>query len=235
MAKVFSTLLLLWVQVIHAQLALTNGSFSVKFPTKDWTREKAPAAVSDPITKSGAQFLYFVESPETGAKFIVSRFEYPAGINPVTFVAGFIGGVRGSTSRAGANIEEEFRTFRDTDFPTYAFEADLKENFLHTESVFCADKVYNIQIVGPKNRRDEALKTLKGVTIYDKPMDRASFDKAREPRALARSVAFEAGRRVGFFAGITVVFVGVLLAVIYAVGGFGRKPKPPPLPPSARA
>lgn len=217
----------------HAQFTFTNGGFQFKL-TPGWSQQTPPDIVRKPITQAGGKMLFYAESAE--GKFFVSRFDFPAAGSPVGFVAGFIGGVRNSTKKNGVEIDEQFGTFRGTEFPTYAFSRNIQDNFIHSESIFCADKLYNIQIVGVQSARDSLLKALDGVTIHDKPMARATFDKAREPNALARNLAYEAGRRFGFIGGIILVVVVAVLGLIFLAGGIGgRKSKPPPLPPQATA
>ena len=215
----------------YGQLTFTNGGFEFKL-SPGWSKQPPPDVVMKPITQAGGKMLFYAES--AGGKFFVSRFDFPAGGNQVGFVAGFIGGVRNSTKKNGVEIDEQFGTFRGTEFPTYTFSRNIGENFIHSESIFCTDKLYNIQIVGVQTGRDQLLKALDGVTIHDKPMARATFEKAREPNALARNIAFEAGRRVGFIGGIVLIVVVAVLGIIFLAGGIGgRKSKPPPLPPQA--
>lgn len=217
----------------YAQITFTNGGFEFKL-SPGWSKQPPPSVVSQPITQAGGKMLLYAESPS--GKFFVSRFDFPSSGNQVGFVAGFIGGVRNSTKKNGVEIDEKFGTFRGTEFPTYTFSRNIQDNFIHSESIFCADKLYNIQIVGLQTARETLLRALDGVTIHDKPMARATFEKAREPNALARNIAFEAGRRVGFIGAIVLIVVVAVLAILFVTGGIGgRKSKPPPLPPQAQA
>jgi hypothetical protein len=216
----------------HAQLSITNGNFRVTLPTSEWKRQTPPAALTDPLTKSGATILWYVESPT--ARFFVCRFDFRPGSKPVPFIAGFVRGVRNSSAKAGAQIEEHVGSFRDTQLPAFVFDANIKDMLVHTEAVFCSDKLYSIQVVGPQSDRAELLKLLDGVTIRDKPMDRATFDRAMQPDALEKNKAYEMGRRFGTLTALPLLFgIGfVLYKLLSRIGGGGKRP--PPLPPGAR-
>ena len=217
----------------YAQVTFTNGGFEFKL-SPGWSKQPPPSVVSQPISQAGGKMLFYAES--ASGKFFVSRFDFPAVGNQVSFVAGFIGGVRNSTKKGGIQIDEKFGTFRGTEFPTYTFSRNLGDNFIHSESIFCVDKLYNIQIVGLQSGRDQLLKALDGVTIHDKPMARSTFEQAREPNALARNIAYEAGRRMGFVFGAILIVVVAVLGILFLTGAIGgRKSKPPPLPPQAPA
>lgn len=218
----------------YGQGGFTNGGFQVKFPSDDWSQETPPAAASDPIKKGGGQMVLYAES-STG-RFFVSKFDYPRITNPGAFVSGFLRGVRNSTKKAGAEMDEHFGNFRDTQLPTYTFDRKIQDNFVHSEAVFCADRLYNIQVVGPQSQRDELLKTLEGVVIKEAPMPRAAFDKAAKGDSRDGNEAYEMGRKFGTVIGVLAVIavIFVIAKAISSMGGGGRK-RPPPLPPSARS
>jgi hypothetical protein len=231
--KLLATIVLLSLHA-YGQGGFTNGGFRVKFPSEDWSQETPPDVVREPITKGGGQMVLYAES-STG-RFFVSKFDYPRIGNQTAFVSGFLRGVRNSTKKAGAEIEEHFGNFRDTQLPTYTFDRKIQDNFVHSEAVFCADRLYNIQIVGPQSQRDELLKALEGVVIKEAPMPRAAFDKAAKGDSRDGSAAYEMGRKfgtvIGMLAVIAVIFV--IAKAISAMAGGGKK-RPPPLPPSARS
>jgi len=217
----------------HAQLSITNGNFRVTLPASDWQRQTPPRAITDPLTKSGATILFYVES--STAKFFVSRFDFRPGANPVSFIAGFARGVRNSFAKTGAQVEEHIGSFRGTQLQSFAIDANIQDTLIHTEAVFCADKVYSIQIAGPQSDRVELLKLLDSITIRDMPMDRTTFDRGLQPNALEKSRAYEMGRRFGTLLAFPLI-AGIAFVLFKIFSRIGNGPKrPPPLPPNGRA
>src|ERR1051325_1620286 len=149
------------------------------------------------ITRNaGSQLLIYAESPR--GKLFVSRFDYPTISDKSGFVAGFIGGVRNSAAKGGTtNLQEQFGKFPGTECPTYTFDRPMQGSFLHTTAIFCADRLYNVQIVAPESARAQVLNCLERVTIHDAPLPAAVFEKGTKRGAAIRSVAYEMGRVFG--------------------------------------
>ena len=215
-----------------AQLTITNGGFSVKFPTADWEEYEPPKQLKDMISKHGDLLLY-AEAP--AGKFFVSQFMYPKGAKKDEFVAGFLNGSRESAQKSGIKLEENYGTFRSGAWPTYTYTHDLEQdNFIHTTAIFCVDRIYNVQIVGLKTAKDDLVKSLDGVWIQDAPLAAEMFAKGTSPGMKDQVAA----QRIGYLVGKATVWIAVGIIAIYAVGRMmadGRKKKgPPPLPAHAR-
>ena len=231
--KLLGLTLLLSLQS-YAQLAITNGGFRIKFPNAEWTKVEPPAGLTDMLQNAGGKLLFYVESNDS--KCFVSRFDYPPRANMSRFVAGFIGGVRKSSAKKGMQIEEHFNEFRGGEWPSYSYDMDVENSFVNTTAIFCAERLYNVQIAGPKATRAQGIKCLDGVTIHEVPMAAASFKRGMEGANRGNDPAYEMGRKIGTVVGFVSVFVviGLVAMAIGKLAGGGRK-RPPPLPPSARS
>ena len=215
-----------------AQLAITNGGFSVKFPSAEWEEYEPPQQLKDLISKHGDLLLY-AEAP-TG-KFFVSQFMYPKGARKDEFVAGFLNGSRESAKKDGIKLEENYGTFRSGAWPTYTYTHELEnDNFIHSTAIFCVDRIYNVQIVGLKEAKDDLVKCLDGVWIKDAPLAAEMFAKGTSPGMKDQVAA----QRIGYVVGKFTVWIAIGVIAIFAlvrIMSDGKRKGPPPLPAQVRA
>ena len=221
--------------VRSAQQFATNNGIKVSFPTPSWSETAPPpellATYDD--SSSPVRLVFYAVSQPSRLRLHITKFGYPP-YPPAPkeiFLAGYLSGLRQRCARQATGSVAEHLDLGGA-LPVQTFEADVSGGlFLEMKAVFCAERVFLMEIEGPTTSRTEAKQCLDGVSIVGESalpvvlFTRLSQARAQTGHARAQTgqlrVAHERGPRLGYGLGVAisaVLFIGFIAVRVFACG-----------------
>src|SRR6266550_5200205 len=148
---------------------LQAGDLRITFPGSDWKQADPPAELqrSYQISPSNVRLVFHAISTSAQLRFHIVEVDFSGleATNKPIAIAGLLDGVKRRCQRqASGAIHETNASSGEIHFTE--FEADLPGVlFLKIRNLLCSDKVYLLEIGGPKDSRAEADEVIAGVLV----------------------------------------------------------------------
>ena len=226
-----------------AQQIITNGNIRIIFPSADWNETNPPHQMLQALddSKTPLKLIFHAVSTPSKLRFYITQFDYPPiyDTNMAKFLADYLAGVRDRCSRqaSGEVIERQDHI---GNLPVKIFEAKLPNGlFLEIRTVFCAGRLYSLEMGGSVDSKAAAEQCLNGVSfVEENPIATSLMNRILQmkPQFTQMTTAYQQGKKEGYVFGavLTGLFIisAVVIILVSIFRGAAQKKRtiPPKLP-----